>query len=181
VLGHFYFYNMSLRIEKVTAADAKLVTELSRKTFYDTFIEHNSEEDMMQFLDTYFIEPNIAEELSRPTNICYVAYDNNEAVGYANLRENNHAQLKSDSCLEIGRIYVVENTIGKGIGKLLMQQSLNTAIELNKEIIWLGVWEHNPRAIQFYQKWGFEKFGEHKFILGKDVQNDWLMKRQVRS
>jgi len=171
---------MDLRIEKVTQADAKLVTEISRKTFYDTFIEKNTAEDMQQFLDTYFIEKNIEEELSRATNHCYVAFENDDAIAYVNLRENKHALLESESALEIGRIYVHQHKIGTGAGKLLMQHSLDVAAKLNKEIIWLGVWEHNPRAISFYEKWGFKKFGEHKFILGTDVQNDWLMKREVK-
>ncbi|MEY3918157.1 MAG: Protease synthase and sporulation negative regulatory protein 1, partial [Bacteroidota bacterium] len=42
--------------------------------------------------------------------------------------------------------------------------------------IWLGVWEHNPRAIRFYEKQGFVKFDQHIFQLGDDEQTDILMK-----
>jgi ribosomal protein S18 acetylase RimI-like enzyme len=81
--------------------------------------------------------------------------------------------------LEIARLYAVSPMIGKGVGSLLMQKSIDTAKERNKEAVWLGVWENNHRAISFYTRWGFEKFGEQDFLLGDDVQNDWLMMRKV--
>jgi diamine N-acetyltransferase len=61
-----------------------------------------------------------------------------------------------------------------------MEKSLAIAKELKKDIVWLGVWEHNQRAIDFYTKWGFEKFGTHVFQLGDDPQTDWLMKKNVQ-
>ena len=47
------------------------------------------------------------------------------------------------------------------------------------DVVWLDVWEHNPRAIAFYRKWGFEQVGTQTFQLGEDVQNDWLIVRSV--
>lgn len=41
--------------------------------------------------------------------------------------------------------------------------------------LWLGVWEHNPRAVAFYGKYGFRRVGQHTFVLGGDAQTDWLM------
>ena len=61
-----------------------------------------------------------------------------------------------------------------------MQHCIDTALKLSRTIIWLGVWEKNERAIAFYNKWGFKKFAEHEFILGKDVQTDWLMMRELK-
>jgi ribosomal protein S18 acetylase RimI-like enzyme len=45
--------------------------------------------------------------------------------------------------------------------------------------VWLAVWEHNARAIRFYEKHGFTQVGEQPFTLGRDVQTDWLMSRSV--
>jgi ribosomal protein S18 acetylase RimI-like enzyme len=60
-----------------------------------------------------------------------------------------------------------------------MQQCIDIALEKEKELLWLGVWEHNHRAIGFYKKWGFEKFSTHTFMLGNDAQTDWLMKKEL--
>jgi ribosomal protein S18 acetylase RimI-like enzyme len=60
-----------------------------------------------------------------------------------------------------------------------MQAALKRAQSLGCDVVWLGVWDRNERAIEFYRKWGFEEFGDQPFQLGIDVQNDLLMARPV--
>ena len=69
--------------------------------------------------------------------------------------------------------------LGKGVGSALMQKAIDVARERNKEILWLGVFQANKTAIDFYKRWGFEIFGEQNFLLGNDLQKDWLMRRDV--
>jgi ribosomal protein S18 acetylase RimI-like enzyme len=69
--------------------------------------------------------------------------------------------------------------IGKGVGKALMEACIDLARQKGKEWIWLGVWEHNHRAIAFYEKMGFGIFDRHIFLLGQDIQYDWLMRRRL--
>ena len=85
--------------------------------------------------------------------------------------------MENGTALEIARIYAVQKSIGKGVGRALMQHCIEIARQRNFRIIWLGVWEKNQKAITFYSKWGFEKFGDHMFMLGNDPQTDWLMKK----
>jgi ribosomal protein S18 acetylase RimI-like enzyme len=95
---------------------------------------------------------------------------------------NEHLKEESkdlESPVEIERIYSIREMIGKGVGKKLMEKCLAIAREKNKKEIWLGVWEFNYPAIEFYKRWGFEKFGEHHFPVGLDPQTDWLMKKRV--
>ena len=47
------------------------------------------------------------------------------------------------------------------------------------EYIWLGVWEENHRAINFYTKNGFVAFDKHIFVLGEDAQTDIMMKLEL--
>jgi ribosomal protein S18 acetylase RimI-like enzyme len=65
------------------------------------------------------------------------------------------------------------------VAAALMQACLDQARKAEHDVVYLGVWEHNPRAIAFYRKWGFEKVGEHVFLLGDDEQTDWLMLRPL--
>jgi len=46
--------------------------------------------------------------------------------------------------------------------------------------VWLGVWEENQRAINFYKRNGFKEFGKHSFIVGDDEQTDLMMKLLIR-
>ena len=160
--------------------DAELIADMSRQTFYDSFAKDNTRENMDKFMNEQFTREGLIKEVGAERNTFLLAYDNDEPVGYARLRENNiPPQLNTDRAIEIARIYAVQTAIGKGVGKALMQKSIDIAKEKKHTTLWLGVWEHNQRAINFYLHWGFEKFADHAFILGDDIQNDWLMKRNV--
>lgn len=171
---------MELTIRIADKKDAALIAGLSRKTFYDTFAVHNTPENMDLYLSQQMTVESMIAEVEDPGNIFLLAYLDGQPAGYAQLRAASHsAALGNVSAMEIFRIYAEQSAIGKGIGKALMTRCLEMAREKGKEWIWLGVWEHNQRAIDFYTKWGFEKFGEHVFLLGRDVQKDWEMKKKL--
>ena len=173
--------NDLITIRPAIHQDAELIADLSRETFYDTFASQNTSENMDKFMQNQFAKDKLMQELNERENLFFIAYYSDQPVGYLKLRDGkNPDQLEKVSAIEIVRIYSLTQMIGKGIGKALMKTSIDTAIERNKDVIWLGVWERNQRAIDFYAKWGFEKFGEHDFILGNDVQTDWLMKKDLR-
>ncbi len=163
-----------------TIEDAAILAEISRVTFYDTYHAYNTKEDMDLFLLKHFSLDAVINELNSPKNIFLFVYVDEQLSGYAKLSvANTPEQLKDFTILEIARIYSIKEKIGKGIGKILIDECINIARQKNKQMIWLGVWKQNPRAIAFYEKNGFEIFGEQDFILGKDVQQDWLMKRSL--
>jgi diamine N-acetyltransferase len=172
---------MSLIVTRLAeAADAMLIAELSRKTFYDAFAKDNTVADMDQFMNEVFTRESLIKEVEEGDGIFLLAFINDEAVGYVRMREKNNENIMADvNAIEIARIYATQESIGKGVGKALMEHCMQIARELKKDVIWLGVWEKNEIAIAFYKKHGFEKFGEHVFVIGSDPQTDWLMKRPV--
>jgi GNAT superfamily N-acetyltransferase len=169
-----------LQIRKAGNNDAALIASLSRQTFYDTFHEQNLEEDMAMYLDENFNDTAILLEISDPDNSILIVEEEEVPVAYAKLSINNKQfNRPAYNCIEIGRIYCTQQVIGKGVGKFLMQECITLAESIGMDCIWLGVWEHNSRAIEFYKKFGFKKFDEHVFMLGNDLQNDWLMKKNL--
>jgi diamine N-acetyltransferase len=171
---------LPVSIRYATAADVALVADISRRTFYDTFAVYNTPEDMDLFMKEQFADHQVAAELADPSNTFLLAFTGDELAGYACLRESANPEVLGDiPAVEIGRLYASQQTIGKGIGSTLMQQCIDIARQKQKTAIWLGVWEKNERAIAFYTRWGFERIGDHEFVLGTDVQTDWLMKKAV--
>jgi diamine N-acetyltransferase len=167
-----------ISIKEATTADAALIADLSRQTFYDSFASDNTPENMDKFMNEQFTREKLMEEVGAAGNIFLLAYMGDEVVAYARLRETtNPILIENGSAIEIARIYAVKQSIGKGVGSALMQQCINIARQKDARVIWLGVWGKNQKAITFYTKWGFEKFGEHVFMLGNDPQTDWLMKK----
>lgn len=169
-----------IKVRLASKHDADLIVNMSRQTFYDTFASYNTKENMDKFMNEQFTKGTLLREVGAKNNVFLLAFDRERPVGYARIREkNNPPSLGTNNAIEIARIYAATNEIGKGIGKALMQKCIEIAKAAHREFIWLGVWEKNQRAIDFYTKWGFEKFADHEFILGDDVQNDWLMKKKL--
>ena len=171
---------MSLRVRYATTNDAKLIADISHQTFYDTFVAENTRENMDKFLNEQFTKAKLMFEVGARENTFLLAYLDEEVAGYAKLRDSRvPVSLGSKNAIEIARLYAMSGMIGKGIGKELMLHCIDIAGQREKDYLWLGVWEKNYRAIEFYTKWGFEKFDDTDFLLGDDVQKDWLMRKAV--
>ena len=170
----------SVQIRVARPADAELLAALGARTFEEAFGADNSPEDMATHLARYFTPATIEEELLNPSNRYLIAEIADSAAGYAKLRWGASRQgVQADRPVELSRIYVAAEWIGQRVGAALIQRCLDEAQASDADVLWLGVWERNERAISFYEKWGFAKVGEHVFVLGSDPQTDWLMARTV--
>lgn len=171
-----------LKIRLAVSDDAETLTGIAWQSFYDAFADHpkNAPGDMKAYMDEAFSTEAIAQDLEEADTTYFIAEIGDRMVGYAKLKRNS-----SESCvsgtnpLELCRLYSLTEYIGKGIGKTLMLNCLEYARENGHDTFWLGVWEYNYRAQDFYKKFGFEKCGEHVFQLGSDPQTDWVFERKI--
>ena len=169
-----------IAIRQATAADAALFTAIAQSAFVDTFAKDNTPDDMAQYCAESFSEEIQRGELQDERNIVLVAERDGDVVGYAMMRTDNAPECVADSgAIEIARLYSVARVIGTGVGAALMQRCLDVGVERGHRSVWLGVWEHNPRAIAFYERWGFADVGEKSFVLGADLQTDRVMMRTL--
>ena len=164
-----------------TIADVKELQQISRETFYDTFVGTTPEADMAHFLDEAYAEEKLLQQLTNSNSTFYFLRDDKQDV-VAYLKVNvGDAQSEDigEDALEVERIYVRKAFQKQGFGNVLMNAAFKEAKRLQKKEVWLGVWEHNTNALAFYRKKGFKKFSEHVFVIGKDTQIDWLMKFEL--
>jgi ribosomal protein S18 acetylase RimI-like enzyme len=169
-----------MNIRRANLNDATLLSELGAKTFFDTFAKDNTTENIKQHLENSFSPEIQLAEISQSNTIFLIIESDAKAVGYAQLMLDSQEQfIKGRKPLEIRRIYASQEYIGRGVGKELMKASLAEAVERGCDCVWLGVWEKNPRAIDFYKKWGFAEVGTHVFNLGDDPQTDFIMELRL--
>lgn len=167
-----------IKITKATSDDFKSIQLIGRQTFFETFAQYNTDEDMAQYLQENFNGRKIRTEIGTPGSTFYLAWRDKTPVGYLKVNtEDAQTEIREQASLEIERIYVRSIELGKNIGQLLYEKALKMARYQKKEYIWLGVWEHNLRAIEFYKKNGFIAFDKHVFKMGKDDQTDIMMKK----
>lgn len=168
----------NIKLIHADASHASLLAKLALDTFCEAFEALNNPEDFWAYASEAFHVSKIEAELKEPGSLYILAYANHELAGYARVRQSD--EVKSDfpgiKTLELQRIYALQKFIGKGVGKTLINYCLDLAKKQDAGILWLGVWEHNHRAQGFYRKLGFEQFGSHVFMVGKDAQTDILMK-----
>jgi ribosomal protein S18 acetylase RimI-like enzyme len=164
-------------IQRGSLADLDRLRQLAMDTFTETFLADNTPEDIAAYIDEHFNLSTIAQQLSSEHMQWYLALYHGQPAGYMKVNfDLAQTEQEYPHSLEVQRIYVLKTYKRMHIGSLLMQQAINLAREHKLHMIWLGVWEHNTRAIQFYIRLGFKQFGEHHFTLGNDVQHDYLMK-----
>ena len=169
-----------MKIRKINIDDLETLRYLSIQTFKETFEEVNTEEDMQKYLDENLSLERLKSELENLDSEFYFIENENKNLGYLKLNFGNAQTEKvEENYFEIERIYVLKAFLGQKIGQILFDKAIEIGREKNLEYVWLGVWEENHRAIKFYEKNGFKVFGKHKFVLGKDVQTDLLMKLNI--
>ena len=172
--------NEGISVRTCNPKDIETLVSLSIKTFRDTFDEFNTAQNMLLYINNTFTKKRIEQEMKEPGSVFFLAFDGRRAAGYAKVRSSvRQANQSPDTGLEIERLYAHKDYIGKRVGHILLQTCLAFARKKGFKSLWLGVWEKNARAIAFYEKHGFVRFGEHPFILGRDVQTDWLMRKDL--
>jgi len=171
---------MTVELRKCGLADLEVLCELGCQTFVETFGPLNTAETMQAYLSSAFDAARLSAELGNPHSAFYLLSADGCPAGYLKLNElDAQSDIKDPALLEIERIYVRASFQGRGLGQRLMQQALEVAAEQHKRALWLGVWEHNPAAIEFYKKMGFVITGSHLFVLGTEEQTDYVMTREL--
>lgn len=167
----------NLLIKECTLEDIGKIKYISEKTFYETFSNENTKEDMENYLKENFSYDCLECEIKNDGSRFYIVENNDEVVAYMKLNfDKAQTEAGHNNSLEVQRIYLLQQYKNNHIGKKLMEKAIEIGRNKNLNYIWLGVWENNINAIRFYEKQGFKKFDTHIFKLGEDEQTDNLMK-----
>ncbi|MEC5166402.1 ribosomal protein S18 acetylase RimI-like enzyme [Flavobacterium sp. PL11] len=166
----------TVAIQRITIKNLILLQEISIRTFTEAFSSTNNADNIAIYILEKFGLEQLTFEINNANSQFYFAFANDQVIGYIKLNSGD-AQTENivGNNLEIQRIYIIESFHGKKVGQLLLDYALQIALDAGFESVWLGVWEHNYKAIQFYSKNGFTVFDKHDFMMGNDKQTDLLM------
>jgi ribosomal protein S18 acetylase RimI-like enzyme len=156
------------------------LARLAEATFREAFAAVNTADNMELHCRASYGEAIQAAEIDHPMMATLLAEHGQQLVGYVQLRwDSAPACVPGNAPGEINRIYVAGEWHGKGVAQALMDACLGELRARGSDVAWLGVWEHNPKALAFYRKLGFVERGEHVFALGDDPQRDIVMSRPI--
>ena len=168
--------NQSIFIRIAEPKDIGALSDLAAKTFRQTYAVFNTPENLEGHIDEHFNHTALSLQLANSSIRFYLVFFNDLLAGYLKINTGD-AQTEDmpPNDVEIERIYLLEEHQRKGIGGAMIQFAIQEATVWGKERLWLGVWEKNEAAIDFYKKMGFTVFGTHSFMMGDDEQNDYMM------
>lgn len=164
-------------IRRAEPADAGRLAEFAARVFDETFGPDNRPEDMAAHLaDRFGVRQQTAEILD-PAIVTLVVEEEGRLIAYTQVTTLHPPPpcVTAEAPVEIGRFYVDRSWHGRGLAQRLMAAARDAARDLGGRTAWLAVWEHNPRAITFYEKQGFRDVGSQPFRLGSDLQTDRVM------
>jgi GNAT superfamily N-acetyltransferase len=171
-----------IKIRQATSEDAELLADLAYTTFWDAFHDHpkNAPHDLDAYMQRAFSVEQMRSEIADANSVFFIAEIDGEPAGYAKLIfESTEPDIIAEWPVELSRLYSHQKFLGQGVGQALMDACFDRAKETGRDVIWLGVWEYNPRAQRFYEKNGFRYVGRHTFLLGSDPQTDLLMQKEI--
>lgn len=169
------------RINKATLNNVNEILFISEKTFCESYTKYNTAENMRLYLEENITLEKLTDELNNPDSEFYLALKENEVIGYLKINFGTaQNDINDKKSLEIERIYISNEFHGKGFGHSLFNKAVEIAQLHNLDYIWLGVWENNLKAINFYERNGLKAFDKHSFKFGKEIQTDILMKFDLK-
>lgn len=169
-----------IAVRTATGSDAFKLAALSRKTFIDAFASFNNPDDFNAYVAQAFTDTQIASELNDPKSTFFIAELNLKWIGYAKLHQSVPLDcVEQRPVIELSRLYCMQEHLGCGVGKTLVDACIRYAAKHDFKAIWLGSWKENHRGNAFYRKNGFKIAGSKTFTLGSDVQEDHVFVRSV--
>ena len=167
-------------IRPVLESEIPLLRAMSIKTFVDAFGAENAVSDMELYIAESRNLAQVEKEFHDPNVTLLFTETEGEITGFMKINEGEAQSEKFDqTSIELERIYLLEGQQGKGYGEGMIAHFEEMGKSRCVDMIWLGVWKKNPRAVAFYQRHGFEIFDEHDYLLGTDLQRDYLMQKML--
>ncbi|PTI76045.1 GNAT family N-acetyltransferase [Staphylococcus succinus] len=173
---------MSYSIEKVKLSEVEQLQNLAIQTFKNTFKdeEQYTDEDFSHYFANAYSVKQLTSELLDEHAFTYFYKEDEEVVGYFKLNINDaQTEKMGDAHLELQRIYFLPHAQGGGRGKHVFEFAIQKAKELNKIKIWLGVYEKNKQAFEFYKKQGLNVTGKHYLYTGSVEDVDLIMEKEI--
>ncbi|TAH18965.1 MAG: GNAT family N-acetyltransferase [Cytophagales bacterium] len=176
---------MPFQVRLATAGDAALISAIGREAFYAAFSPYQTAEDMQMYLDASYYPAKLLVEIQDTKCRFLLLEEDHVPIGFAKIvaslpTENEGVDIfdkdvLTEKLMLISKIYLLPQFAGKRIGHLLMDECCLIAQDEGYDGVWLCVWQQNERAIKFYEKYEFKKIGYTQFLLGKSLNDDFVM------
>lgn len=172
---------MTVTIRRALPADARALAAVAAATFALACPPGTTQADIDDFIASTLSEERFVHYLADPERDIRLAIHDGVAAGYTMLvfgepsNTDAAAAVTARPTVELSKVYVLGDRHGAGVAAPLMAATLEVARERQVASVWLGVNQHNSRAIRFYEKSGFSVVGTKTFVVGSELHHDHVM------
>ena len=152
-------------LKKVEIHEKRKLQQLSRKAYYLNYFDHwNSKAGIESYLHDQFGEERLHRDLTNENIAYHFIHHQNHLVGFSKLNFNPEQQSLFAYC-ELEKLYLLPAFIGKGLGRLALEENLFLAQKKQKKGVYLYVIETNRKAQYLYHQFGFEVEEKTRFLI----------------
>ncbi len=161
-----------------TPADGPALDAMAREIWIATFAHTAPAADIAAYVSTaYGPDGALLRDLADPGIHFRLAVEDGRIVGYAKLTQPWVVEAATQpNALQLSQLYVVADRHGYGVAQRLMDWTIATARTRGAPALFLTVFEHNPRARRFYDRYGFVHVGDYAFHTGTQIDRDEVMR-----
>lgn len=158
---------MEITIRKVQESDNKILAQIIRSCFHDFKVST---------CGTVYEDPttdNLFELFTKPKSALFVTEVNGEIAGCCGIFPTEGLP---ENCAELVKFYLDKNSRGKGLGKLLMEKSIEFAEKSGYKSIYIESLPEFSTAVSIYEKQGFRYLEKPLGNSGHGGCNLWMLK-----
>ncbi len=164
-----------ITIHDATPADFETIKNLAYSIWPDTYGAILSKTQLDYMLAKFYSAEMLNENYNSKNHRFLLAKEGNQNLGFASYEHNYNLKQVT----RIHKIYVLPQTQGKGIGKILMDKIEDLAKSNDSQRLSLNVNRSN-NALIFYQKVGFAIVGEEDIELEHGyLMEDYIMEKPL--
>jgi len=168
-------------IRRATRDDLANLVRVAREAFFATYSTIDDPLDVAAYAERNFTTEAFGAVLDDLSAHLAVLLDAGGMAGYALLvRSPAPGCVVAGRAVELSRLYLLPDRIGRGHGAALLRHALDWAAESGFDTLWLGVYDRNERAMAFYRRFGFEVVGTRPFDWHGEIYHDPVMARAVK-
>jgi putative acetyltransferase len=158
---------MEITIREIQKSDNQILAKIIRSCFHDFKVST---------CGTVYEDPttdNLFELFTELKSALFVAEVDGEIAGCCGIFPTEGLQ---ENCAELVKFYLDKNARGKGLGKLLMEKSIEFAREAGYKSIYIESLPEFSTAVSIYEKQGFRYLEKPLGNSGHSGCNLWMLK-----
>ncbi len=166
----------TIPIHQAHLSDDARLAAFTRLVFEETYGSSIPARTLAQYFDEHLSPQALARDIAEARTALLIAATSRVIHATARLAWRDRPNcIKHEAAIELGRFYVEASQRGTGLANALLAACERAAADMHATHIWLCAWQHNPRAMAFYQRNGYSIAGKAIIMVGNIAFQDHVL------